>query len=186
MARKGNGCPTCVDHRSDRAGRLVSGRAPDQARRRGVGTEQGAGESAQGPDSAADSGSAVRRRRPDGPGQPGLGGGRGPAGRGLQPRGHLVRADVLAAGGVGDRGQRDRCAPGVGGDPAGEWTEQAVRRGDTSGQIRFYQASSSEMFGKVVEAPQSESTSFHPRSPYGVAKAYGHYITLNYRESYGM
>ncbi|MDH6133809.1 GDPmannose 4,6-dehydratase [Kitasatospora sp. MAA4] len=58
--------------------------------------------------------------------------------------------------------------------------------GDTSGQIRFYQASSSEMFGKVVEAPQSESTSFHPRSPYGVAKAYGHYITLNYRESYGM
>ncbi|MDH6128565.1 GDP-mannose 4,6-dehydratase [Kitasatospora sp. GP82] len=58
--------------------------------------------------------------------------------------------------------------------------------GDGSGHIRFYQASSSEMFGKVVESPQSESTSFHPRSPYGVAKAYGHYITRNYRESYGM
>jgi GDPmannose 4,6-dehydratase len=52
--------------------------------------------------------------------------------------------------------------------------------------IRFYQATSSEVFGKVVETPQSERTPFHPRSPYGVAKAYGHYITVNYRESYGM
>jgi GDPmannose 4,6-dehydratase len=51
---------------------------------------------------------------------------------------------------------------------------------------KFYQASSSEMFGKVHESPQSESTMFHPRSPYGVAKAYGHYITMNYRESYNM
>ncbi|MDP2182327.1 MAG: GDP-mannose 4,6-dehydratase [Actinomycetota bacterium] len=51
---------------------------------------------------------------------------------------------------------------------------------------RFYQASSSEMFGKVHETPQSESTPFHPRSPYGVAKVYGYFITLNYRESYGM
>ncbi len=50
--------------------------------------------------------------------------------------------------------------------------------------IKFYQASSSEMFGKVIEAPQKETTRFHPRSPYGVAKVYGHYITLNYRESY--
>lgn len=50
--------------------------------------------------------------------------------------------------------------------------------------IKFYQASSSEMFGKVRETPQNEETAFHPRSPYGVAKAYGHYITLNYRESY--
>jgi GDPmannose 4,6-dehydratase len=50
--------------------------------------------------------------------------------------------------------------------------------------IRFYQASSSEMFGKVKEIPQSEKTPFHPRSPYGVAKAYGHWITVNYRESY--
>ncbi|MEV5378205.1 GDP-mannose 4,6-dehydratase [Streptosporangium nondiastaticum] len=58
--------------------------------------------------------------------------------------------------------------------------------GDGHGHIRFYQASSSEMFGKVVESPQSERTSFHPRSPYGVAKAYGHYITQNYRESYGV
>jgi GDPmannose 4,6-dehydratase len=52
--------------------------------------------------------------------------------------------------------------------------------------IRFYQASSSEMFGKVVETPQNERTPFHPRSPYGVAKVYGHWITVNYRESYGM
>jgi GDPmannose 4,6-dehydratase len=52
--------------------------------------------------------------------------------------------------------------------------------------IRFYQASSSEMFGKVREVPQNESTPFHPRSPYGVAKAYGHFLTVNYRESYGI
>ena len=51
---------------------------------------------------------------------------------------------------------------------------------------RFYQASSSEMFGKVRETPQSEKTPFYPRSPYGVAKVYGHYITVNYRESYGL
>ena len=54
------------------------------------------------------------------------------------------------------------------------------------GQIRFYQASSSEMFGQVRETPQNERTPFHPRSPYGVAKTYGHFITQNYRESYGM
>lgn len=53
-------------------------------------------------------------------------------------------------------------------------------------KIRFYQASSSEMFGKVREVPQSEETPLYPRSPYGVAKCYGHYITINYRESYGM
>lgn len=53
-------------------------------------------------------------------------------------------------------------------------------------EIRFYQASSSEMFGKVVEVPQRETTPFYPRSPYGVAKVYGHWITVNYRESYGM
>jgi GDPmannose 4,6-dehydratase len=52
-------------------------------------------------------------------------------------------------------------------------------------KARFYQASSSEMFGKVMETPQKETTPFYPRSPYGVAKVYGHYITLNYRESYG-
>lgn len=52
--------------------------------------------------------------------------------------------------------------------------------------IRFYQASSSEMFGKVLEAPQSETTPFYPRSPYGVAKVYGHWITVNYRESYDL
>jgi GDPmannose 4,6-dehydratase len=51
---------------------------------------------------------------------------------------------------------------------------------------RFYQASSSEMFGKVTESPQTERTRFHPRSPYGVAKVYGHWITVNYREAYGM
>ena len=52
--------------------------------------------------------------------------------------------------------------------------------------IRFYQASSSEMFGKVRETPQTEETPFHPRSPYGVAKVFGHYMTLNYREAYGI
>src|SRR5579872_2465746 len=53
-------------------------------------------------------------------------------------------------------------------------------------EIRFYQASSSEMFGKVQEVPQTERTSFYPRSPYGVAKVYGHWLTVNYRESYGL
>src|ERR1700683_808584 len=53
-------------------------------------------------------------------------------------------------------------------------------------EARFYQASSSEMFGKVQEVPQTESTPFYPRSPYGVAKAYGHFITVNYRESYDL
>ena len=56
----------------------------------------------------------------------------------------------------------------------------------TNPEARFYQASSSEMFGKVREVPQRETTPFHPRSPYGVAKVYGHYITVNYRESYGL
>ncbi|HUY85848.1 MAG TPA: GDP-mannose 4,6-dehydratase, partial [Acidimicrobiales bacterium] len=60
----------------------------------------------------------------------------------------------------------------------------AIRIADPD--IRFYQASSSEMFGKVVEVPQKESTPFYPRSPYGVAKVYGHWITVNYRESYGL
>jgi GDPmannose 4,6-dehydratase len=78
---------------------------------------------------------------------------------------------------------------------------QPVLTGDTTGlgvtrlldairlvnpDIRFYQASSSEMFGKVVETPQRESTPFYPRSPYGVAKVYGHWITINYRESYDL
>ena len=61
---------------------------------------------------------------------------------------------------------------------------EAVRLVDPS--IRFYQASSSEMFGKVQEEPQNERTPFWPRSPYGVAKVYGHWITVNYRESYGL
>jgi len=61
---------------------------------------------------------------------------------------------------------------------------EAIRQVDTS--IRFYQASSSEMFGKVREVPQSETTPFYPRSPYGVSKTFGHYLTVNYRESYGM
>jgi GDPmannose 4,6-dehydratase len=61
---------------------------------------------------------------------------------------------------------------------------EAIRQVDPS--IRFYQASSSEMYGRVLETPQSETTPFYPRSPYGVAKAYGHYITVNYRESYDL
>jgi len=65
---------------------------------------------------------------------------------------------------------------------------EAVRlhAGDDPASIRFYQASSSEMFGKVQEVPQKESTLLWPRSPYGVSKVYGHYMTINYRESYGM
>jgi GDPmannose 4,6-dehydratase len=65
---------------------------------------------------------------------------------------------------------------------------EAVRlhAGDDPRAIRFYQASSSEMFGKVQEVPQSEKTLLWPRSPYGVSKVYGHYMTINYRESYGM
>jgi GDPmannose 4,6-dehydratase len=61
---------------------------------------------------------------------------------------------------------------------------EAIRQVDP--KIRFYQASSSEMFGKATEVPQHELTRFHPRSPYGVAKVYGHWITVNYRESYGL
>ena len=61
---------------------------------------------------------------------------------------------------------------------------EAIRLVDPT--IRFYQASSSEMFGGTAEEPQNEQTPFHPRSPYGVAKVYGHWITVNYRESYGM
>jgi GDPmannose 4,6-dehydratase len=61
---------------------------------------------------------------------------------------------------------------------------EAIRQ--VNPRIRFYQASSSEMYGRVLETPQSESTPFYPRSPYGVAKVYGHYITVNYRESYDM
>jgi len=61
---------------------------------------------------------------------------------------------------------------------------EAIRR--SAPQARFYQASSSEMFGKAMETPQRETTPFHPRSPYGVAKVYGHFITMNYRESFGM
>ena len=61
---------------------------------------------------------------------------------------------------------------------------EAVR--EAAPEARFYQASSSEMFGKVLEVPQTETTPFYPRSPYGVAKAYGHFITVNYRESYDL
>ena len=65
---------------------------------------------------------------------------------------------------------------------------EAVRlhAGDDPDRVRFYQASSSEMFGKVQEVPQHEATLLWPRSPYGVSKVYGHYMTINYRESYGM
>ena len=73
----------------------------------------------------------------------------------------------------------------------GEFTAMGVTRTleairTVNPKIRFYQASSSEMFGKIQESPQKETTPFYPRSPYGVAKVYGHWITVNYRESYGM
>ncbi len=63
---------------------------------------------------------------------------------------------------------------------------EAIRKAGLEKTCRFYQASSSEMFGKVRETPQTELTPFHPRSPYGVAKVFAHYTTMNYRESYGM
>ena len=63
---------------------------------------------------------------------------------------------------------------------------EAIRKAGLEKVCRFYQASSSEMFGQVRETPQTELTPFHPRSPYGVAKTFGHYTTMNYRESYGM
>jgi len=73
----------------------------------------------------------------------------------------------------------------------GEFTALGVTRmlealRQHNSKAKFYQASSSEMFGKVHEVPQRETTPFHPRSPYGVAKLYGHWITINYRESYNM
>ncbi len=73
----------------------------------------------------------------------------------------------------------------------GEYNAQGVTRllealRQVNPRVKFYQASSSEMFGKVREVPQSELTPFYPRSPYGVSKVYGHYITVNYRESYGL
>jgi GDPmannose 4,6-dehydratase len=63
---------------------------------------------------------------------------------------------------------------------------EAIRILKLEGKTRFYQASTSEMFGKVQETPQRETTAFYPRSPYGAAKVYGHWITVNYREAYGM
>src|SRR5919109_255704 len=73
----------------------------------------------------------------------------------------------------------------------GEYNSQGVTRTleairMVNPKIRFYQASSSEMFGRVREVPQTEATPFYPRSPYGVSKAFGHYITVNYRESYDL
>lgn len=73
----------------------------------------------------------------------------------------------------------------------GEYNSQGVTRcleavRSVNTKIRFYQASSSEMYGRVREVPQSEDTPFYPRSPYGVSKVFGHYITVNYRESYGL
>jgi len=63
---------------------------------------------------------------------------------------------------------------------------EAVKQSSGEKEVRIYQASSSEMFGRVVETPQTETTRFHPRSPYGVAKVFAHYICMNYREAYGM
>ena len=100
----------------------------------------------------------------------------GPARRSLQPGGHELRADQLEAAGADRRVHRHR---------------RHARAGGRSGfSIPRASASTrparSEMFGKVRETPQTETTPFYPRSPYGVAKVYGHFITVNYRESYGM
>ena len=95
--------------------------------------------------------------------------------RRLQPGSAEFRSDVLELAGADRRVHRAGCHPDARGNPAG---------GEPT--IRFYQASSSEMFGKVREVPQTELTPFHPRSPWRVEKAYGHFLTVNYREGYGM
>ena len=95
--------------------------------------------------------------------------------RGLQPRGAVLRADLVEPAGAHRRVHRRSASRAC-----------STRSASSTPSIRFYQASSSEMFGKVRETPQNETTPFHPRSPYGVAKVYGHYITVNYRESYGL
>ena len=97
------------------------------------------------------------------------------AGRGLQPGRDVVGRRVLAPGG------RDRRVHGASGVTR---LLEGIR--EACPEARFYQASSSEMFGRAREIPQSEETPFYPRSPYGVAKVYGHFITVNYRESFGL
>ena len=124
---------------------------------------------------------AVRRagaRRPRRPAVAGQGARVDAARRGLQPRRDLVRRAVLQPGRADRQHHRPRRAAHARGDPHG--------RRHQNNPIRFYQASSSEMFGKVRETPQTERTPFHPRSPYGCAKVFGHDITVNYRESYGL
>ena len=95
--------------------------------------------------------------------------------RDLQPRRDELRRGVVAPADADGGVHRRRRYPDARGDARGGCPD-----------ARFYQASSSEMFGKVLEVPQTETTPFYPRSPYGVAKAYGHFITVNYRESYDL
>jgi GDPmannose 4,6-dehydratase len=122
----------------------------------------------------------------------------------IQDRIHLVSGDLLDQGSIIDALKESQASEvynlGAQSFVKASW-EQPVLTGEFTGiavtrvleairqvdkNIKFYQASSSEMFGKVTETPQKETTRFYPRSPYGVAKVYGHYITVNYRESYGM
>ena len=124
-------------------------------------------------------GDAVRRagaRRPRRPAVAGGGAGDGPARRGVQPRGDQLRGAVVQPGRADGEHHRARACCGC-------WRRSAWSAGTQNNPIRFYQASSSEMFGKVRETPQTELTPFHPRSPYGCAKVFGHDITVNYRES---
>ncbi len=117
---------------------------------------------------------------------------------------HLIQGDLLDQGSLRDAleaSQADEVynlaaqsfVPTSWNQPVltGEFTALGVTRlldaiREVNSKIRFYQASSSEMYGKVLESPQKETTPFYPRSPYGVAKVYGHWITVNYRESYGL
>ena len=124
-------------------------------------------------------GRQAAHRRPHRPVQPDAGVRRRPARRGLQPRRDLVRRVLLGERRADQRRHRHGRAQHARGDPA-------LLPATTSAKVRFYQASSSEMFGKVQQVPQSETTLLWPRSPYGVAKVFGHYMTINYRESYGM
>ena len=164
-----------ADHGHHGPGRLLPRRAPAgeglHRLRHGAAGEQGQLRAHRAPPAAARD-QAGRPPRPaladpDARGEPAPGG--------LQSRGAVLRADLVdparAHRGV-HRARRDALA--------------RRRSASSIPGIRFYQASSSEMFGKVRETPQTERTPFHPRSPYGVAKVYGHDITVNYRESYGL
>ena len=128
---------------------------------------------------ARDPVAGARRRRPARPVVAHRGRRAGATRRGLQPRRDQLRAPLVhASPSSRRRSPASACCACS--------RRSASSAAASSNPIRFYQASSSEMFGKVRETPQNELTPFHPRSPYGVAKVFGHHMTVNYREAYGL